>query len=108
MKKIIFFVSLVVFSLSTLNGFSNSPDSKQKSENPVAPAKENKLSDEEINRLTKRVEEIRNMDKTMLTSKEKRALRKEIKAVKTNVRKDDIYIISGSTLFIIILICLCL
>jgi hypothetical protein len=65
MKKIILFAFLVIFSLCA---FAITPDSKSKSENPAVPdKKENKMSEEEINSLTKRVEEIRDMDKTKQT-----------------------------------------
>jgi hypothetical protein len=109
MKKFILFAFLIIFSFSASNAFAINPDPKSKSENPAIPdKKENKLSDEEISRLTKRVEEIRDMDKTNLSVKEKRALKKEVKAIKENVRKDDVYVISGTTLLILIIILLCL
>jgi hypothetical protein len=60
MKKIILITLLVVLSLS---GFSIIPDSK--TEKPVVPDnKENKISAEELKRLTKRDYEIRLVDKS--------------------------------------------
>jgi hypothetical protein len=71
----------------------------------VATKAENKLSAEEIAVLTARVEEIRNMDKSAMTSLEKRELRKEMKGIKANVNKSgEIIYISGGTLLLIILI----
>ena len=67
MKKFIIFAFVVIFSLSA---FSTSPDLKSKSMNPAGPdKKENKMSDEEINSLTKRVEKVRgaeNSDQTVI------------------------------------------
>jgi hypothetical protein len=65
MKKILLFAFVLIFSLSA---FAINPDSKSKSENPATPAKtENKISEEEVNSLTKRVEETADMDKSKQT-----------------------------------------
>ena len=108
MKKAILFVFIMVFTLSASIAFANKPDSKSASDNLVVPDKtENKLSEEELSRLTNRVEEIRDMDKTNMTGMEKRELKKELKSIKENVRRSGGYIyIGGSTLLIIILILL--
>jgi hypothetical protein len=108
MKKTIFFVCLMIFSLSASTAFAAKSDTKRTSDNPAIPDKtENKLSDEEISRLTKRVEEIRDMDKTTMTVKERRETRKELKAIKENVKRSGGYIyIGGGTLLLIILILL--
>lgn len=68
--------------------------------------KENKLSTEEINCLKNRVEEIRTMDKSSLSTSEKRELRTELRGIKESVRRSDgvIYISGGTLLLIIILI----
>lgn len=106
MKKTIFFGLLMIFTLSTTQAFSSNTATKAATENSAVLAKtENKLSAEEIAVLTARVEEIRNMDKSAMTSLEKRELRKEMKGIKENVRKSgEIIYISGGTLLIIILI----
>jgi hypothetical protein len=104
MKKTIFFTFLVIFSLSA---FALKPDSKSKSENPAIPDKtENKMSEEEMARLTKRVEEIRDMDKKDLTLKEKRALKNELKEIKENVKSNGGYVYIGAGALIIIVILL--
>ena len=79
---------------------------KAVAENTAAVVKtENKLSAEEVASMTKRVEEIRSMDKSEMTSVEKRELRKEVKGIKENVRKNgEVIYISGGTLLLIILI----
>ena len=78
---------------------------KAVAENTAAVKTENKLSAEEVASMTKRVEEIRSMDKSEMTSVEKRELRKEVKGIKENVRKNgEVIYISGGTLLLIILI----
>jgi predicted trehalose synthase len=103
MKKIILFALMFFFSLGALTAFAGTSDKK---DNPAVPEKtETKLSAEEMSRLTKRVEEIRDMDKTNMTVKEKRELRKELKGIKENVKRDGGYIYVGTgTLLLIILI----
>lgn len=106
MKKIVFSVFLLIFAFSTTLVLANDSKENSASESNATKAEtENKLSEEEINKLVDRVEEIREMDKSEMTSKEKRVLRKEVKEIKKNVKKHDgtIYI-GGSTLLIIILL----
>jgi hypothetical protein len=106
MKKAILITFIMIFTLSASTVFANKPDSKSASEKTAVPIKsENKLSEEEMSRLTKRVEEIRDMDKTNMTGTEKREMRKELKSIKENVKRSGGYIyIGGSTLLLIILI----
>jgi hypothetical protein len=109
MKKIILFAFLFIFSLgaSTVFAANNNPNSGK--DNLAAPdKKENKLSEEEMSRLTKRVEEIRDMDKTNMTVKEKRESKKELKGIKDNVRRNGgvVYIGAGTLILIIILVIL--
>jgi hypothetical protein len=103
MKKIILFAFLVIFSL---NAYTITPDSKLKSENhTVSDKKEYKMSEDEANRLTRRVEEIRDLDKSNMTTKEKRELRKELKEIKEKVHRDGgyIYVSAGTVVLIFIL-----
>jgi hypothetical protein len=104
MKKLLLFVFVTIFSLSTLTTFAGNTDSNAK--NLAVPDKtENKLSAEEISKLTNRVEEIRDMDKTDMTAKEKRDLKKELTTIKKNVKRSGGYVyIGGSTLLLIILL----
>jgi uncharacterized protein YxeA len=109
MKKIILFVLLFIFTLGASTVFAGNSDPKSAKDNLVVPEKkENKLSEEEMSRLTKRVEEIRDMDKTNMTGKEKRALKKELKGIKENVKRNSgvIYIGTGTLILIIILVIL--
>lgn len=103
MRTKLFFAVLMIFALSAPATFGSS-----KSKKLNADKVENKLSAEEVNRMTKRVEEIRDMDKSNLTVTEKRELRKELKTTKENVRKDGgyIYISAGTVIIILLLIIL--
>jgi len=83
MKKIIYLVFLMIFSLSATTAFAIKSDPKRVSENPATPVTtENRLSEEEMSRLKTRVEEIRDMEKENLTNKEKSDLKKELKGIK--------------------------
>jgi hypothetical protein len=107
MKKIIFFVGLMIFMWSASTAFATKSDPA--SEKSAVPVKtENKLSEEEISHLTRRVEEIRDMDKTNLTLKEKRELRKELKVIKESLQRNPgyVYIGTGTLILIIILVIL--
>jgi len=109
MKKTIFFVLIMILSLSASTAFAAKTNPKTAPDNPAVPDKtENKLSEEEISRLTRRVEEIRDMDKTDMTGKEKRELKKELKGIKENVRNSGgiVYISAGTLILIIILVIL--
>lgn len=110
MKRIIFFVIALVFVLSSTTAFASNNDKTADSDKLAVPVKtENKLSDEEINRITTRVEEIRKMDKSDLTSAEKKELKSELKEMKKDVKKANgtIYI-GGATLVLIIILILLL
>ncbi|HZL08560.1 MAG TPA: hypothetical protein VFC65_01065 [Prolixibacteraceae bacterium] len=107
MKKTIFYVFVLIFTMTTSMSFASKTDMKSASDKSAVPV-ENKMSNEEVTRLTNRVEEIRSMDKSDMSVSEKRELRKEKKAIKENVRKRDgvIYIGGGTLLLIIIIILL--
>jgi uncharacterized ferredoxin-like protein len=105
MKKSILFVLIMFFSLSATTAFAAKTDPKNAPDKLVVPNKtENKLSEEEISRLTRRVEEIRDMDKTNMTSKDKRELRKELRDTKENVRRSDGTVVIGVTTLLLIII----
>lgn len=104
MKKTIFLVLVIMLSLSaTVSAATKSPE-----KNAIPVKTENKLSEEELSRLNRRVEEIRDMDKTTLSAKEKRELRKELKEIKEDLRRDGgyVYIGAGTIILIIILVVL--
>lgn len=109
MKKSLIIVCLVVFSLGVSSAFAAEPDKSEKKD-AIPEKTENKLSEEELSRLTRRVEEIRDMDKSDLTAKEKKELKKELKEIKETVKADGgyIYIGAGTLLVIILLVILLL
>jgi peptidoglycan hydrolase CwlO-like protein len=110
MKKTIIAIYLMILSLGVSSAFAAEPD-KKNSDDKTAPAnKENKLSEDEINRMTRRVEDIRSMDKSELTVAEKKELRKELKEMKEMVKADGgyLYIGAGTILVIILLVILLL
>jgi hypothetical protein len=103
MKKVFFFASIMIFLVSVpafTASASNNPER--------TPITENKLTAEEVSRLSSRVEEIRDMDKTEMSAKEKSELRKELKGIKKDMRRDGgaIYIGTGTLLLLIILLIL--
>ena len=109
MKKTIFFGILLIFTLSSTIAFAGKKNAKAATENAATLAKtENKLTAEEVAVMTARVEAIRDMDKSNMTTMEKRELRKEVKAIKENVRKDGgvIYISVGTVLLIVLILLL--
>ena len=97
---------LMFFALSLTTTIASANSKKASDNNGATNNKENRLTDEEISRMTKRVEEISNMDKSNLTATEKSELRKELKATKASFRKDGgvIYVSAGTLILIIILI----
>jgi hypothetical protein len=103
MKKTIFFVFAMIFAMSSTVAYENNADRKSNS-----AATENKLSEVEISRLTNRAEEIRDMDKTNMTVKENRELKKEAREIDKNVAKSGgtVYIGGAALILIIILIVL--
>ena len=107
MRTKLFFACLMIFALLAPTTFGTNSNSESKNLTN-SNKKENKLSEEEVSRLTKRVEEIRDMDKSNLTVIEKRELRKELKTTKENVRKDGgyIYVSAGTVIIILLLIIL--
>ncbi len=109
MKKTIFFVIVLIFTMSSTFAFANKADRKSNSDISAVPVKtENALSEVELNRLTNRVEEIRNLDKSDMSLKEKSELRKELRDIKKNVEKagGTVYIGGAALVLIIILIIL--
>ena len=101
MKKTIFIALLAIFSLSAAPVFAAKTSASKTTEATT------KLTEEEVSNYRARVEEIREMDKSELSSTEKKELKSELKEIKETMRKDGSYIyIGGSTLLVIIIILL--
>lgn len=123
MKKIIL-LSTILGLVFTASSFATDPENNEKSDNDSESKKteivlneedsfteaeeEGSISEEELLKYEKRVEEIRNMDIESLSFKEKRELRKELKEMPKNVKKDDVYVMTGTTLLLLILLLLML
>jgi hypothetical protein len=78
-------------------------------ETPVATEKTN--NDAHAQQLVARLKEIRDMDKSNLTSSERKALRKEVKEMKKEVKRDGskgIYLSVGAIIIIVLLLILLL
>lgn len=110
MKRSIIMIYLVMLSLGVSTAFGAETDKKNRKSEALPVKTENKLTTDELNRLTRRVEEIRDIDKSELTAKEKKELKKELKAIKANVKADGgyVYIGAGTLLVVILLVILLL
>jgi hypothetical protein len=108
MKKILFFVFLMVLSLSVSTIFAADAKSELNSDNPAAiENRGDQLSEEEINQIEMRIEEIRDMDKSELTEEERLELKKELNDIKEVVTgPGGVYISVGGLILILILILL--
>ncbi len=107
MKKTIFFALLMIMSMSVSTLFAGNLNSKNVIENPAIPAKtDTKLTEAQASKLKDRVEEIRAMDKSDMSSAEKLALRKEVKEIKQTVKRSGGYVYIGTGTLILIIILL--
>jgi cytochrome c-type biogenesis protein CcmH/NrfG len=109
MKKNLLLGFLILFLLST-TAFAGLNDPKKESEKPaVSNTKENKLSNEELSRLTRRAE-IDNLAKTNLLNKESNNSAKNLKTTKQvevgRRHSGTIWISGGALILIIILVLL--
>jgi hypothetical protein len=107
MKKNLLLGFLILFVLST-TAFAGFSDPKKESEKSAASnTRENKLSNEELSRLTRRVE-IDNLGKTNLLNKENNDSKKDLKATRQiyveNRHHGGYYMYGGGLLLVIILV----
>jgi hypothetical protein len=107
MKKNLLFGFLILFVLST-TAFAGLSDPKKGSEKPaVSNTTENKLTNEELSRLTRRAE-IDNLSKTTVSNKENSDSMKNLKASKQviveNRHHGGYFIYGGGTLLLIIIL----
>ncbi len=103
MKKIIVFIMIASLSLTSLPKLSMA----------VTPAHTTAASalaeaPASVNILTSRLDEIKNTDKSNLTSSEKRGLRKEVRSIRQQLREigGGVYISVGAIILIVILLIL--
>jgi hypothetical protein len=102
MKKLIYSLTLVF-----LLGISASPVMAAGVKDKTELTAEQQV---QFNKITNRVEEIRNMDKSHLTRTEKKELRKELKEMKSQARamNGGVYLSVGAIIIIILLLILIL
>jgi hypothetical protein len=112
MKKIMIYVLAIIFSLCTSTVVEARSSKKIDSGNYALVVKKgDKLSDEEMNRIAKRVEEIRHMDRSKMTTEERHELRQELRHYRKHWRGDGyrhgggtVVIFGGGTVFLIIVL----
>jgi biopolymer transport protein ExbD len=112
MKKNLLIVLLVLFTGSTTLpalAAAKSENSKPKISAIKIDTKNSnsatvKMSDEEINCLVTRLNEIRDMDKKQLSKADKRALKQEVKDIKDTLKQQDYVLYISLTALLIILL----
>lgn len=102
MKKTLFFVIVLILSMGSISIFASEKTTNSNSEMLTIPMSENKVMEEEIRNMNERLEEIRDMDKSELSSKDKKELKKELKDIKK--KKGGAIYIGGTTLLLIIIL----
>ena len=103
MKKFIYTLALIF----TLGISTNAVSAAEKNNAKTEMTAEQKVQFEKI---TSRVDEIRNMDKSNMTRAEKKALRKELREMKDQARalSGGVYLSVGAIIIIILLLILIL
>jgi hypothetical protein len=105
MKKLHLYLMMMVLSLSIL---PTTMIAAEKHTTTVAP--NNKEMPAEVKVMFNRLEEIKAMDKSSLNSSERKALRKEVRAIKADLQSSgySVYFSVGAIIIIIILLILIL
>ena len=106
MKKITFYVMMMVMSFSII---PNSVFASEK--NPaISAANTPKEVPAEVKVMLNRLEEIKEMDKSALSSVEKKELRKEVRTIKKELKSsgNGVYLSVGAIIIIVLLLILLL
>lgn len=105
MKKLTFYLMMMVFSLSA---FPTTSFAAEKT--PVTVTNNTKEIPAEVKTMLSRLDEIKAMDKSSLNFSEKKALRKEVRAIKSELRStgNGVYFSVGAIIIIILLLILLL
>ena len=106
MKKNILYAIIVILSF---NPFTTEVLASEK--NPITIVGDTpKEIPAEVKVMLSRLDEIKNMDKSSLKSAEKKALRKEVRAIKSNLKAsgNGVYLSVGAIIIIILLLILLL
>ena len=102
MKRTLFFVIVLILSMGSISIFASGKTVNSNTEMLAIPMSENKVMEEEIRNMNERLEEIRDLDKSELSSKDKKELKKELKDMKK--KKGGAIYIGGTTLLLIIIL----
>ncbi|MDI5888348.1 MULTISPECIES: hypothetical protein [Flavobacterium] len=105
MKKITFYLMMMVLSLSVV------PTQMLAAEkNPTSVSNNPKEVPAEVKVLLNRLDEIKAMDKSSLNSSEKKELRKEVRAIKAELKStgNGVYLSVGAIIIVILLLILLL
>lgn len=104
MKKITLSMMIIVLSLSVI------PTTMLAKATEPTSISSTKEMPAEVKVMLNRLEEIKDMDKSNLTSSDKKALRKEVRAIKSNLKAsgNGIYLSIGAILIIILILILIL
>lgn len=105
MKKTTLYLMIMALSLST---FQSSVIAAEK--NPTSITSSTKELPAEVKVMYNRLEEIKAMDKSSMTSVEKKELRKEVRTIKASLRasSNGVYLSVGAVIIIILLLILLL
>ena len=105
MKKVTFYLMMMVLSLSVV------PTQMLAAEkNPTSVSNNPKEVPAEVKVLLNRLDEIKAMDKSSLNSSEKKELRKEVRAIKDELKStgNGVYLSVGAIIIVILLLILLL
>lgn len=96
----------MMMMMLSLNTFSNTINTAEKSW--AAPANNTNEMPIEVKKMLNRLDEIKKIDKTSLSSVEKKALRKEVRAINSQLRttNNGIYLSVAAIIIIILLLIL--
>jgi hypothetical protein len=105
MKKTTLYLMIMVLSLGTFQSTINAAE-----KNPTAIAANTKEVPAEVKIMLNRLDEIKAMDKSSMTSVEKKELRKEVREIKSSLRASNngVYLSVGAVIIIILLLILLL
>ena len=105
MKKSTFFLMMMVLSLNAFPKTSNAPET-----NLASATNNSKEMPAEVKVMLSRLDEIKTMDKSSLNSSEKKALRKEVRAINSSLKNlgNGVYLSVGAIIIIILLLILLL
>ena len=105
MKKVTFYLMMMVLSLSVIPSQIYAAE-----KNPTAISNTNKEVPAEVKVMLNRLDEIKAMDKSNLTSVEKKELRKEVRTIKAELKStgNGVYLSVGAIIIVILLLILLL